>query len=299
MNNGHQLQLAWYLYSGDFGDNYLPAAGEEGTCTTPNWCYGRMDQAGEDTNTLRIKAGLLFTYTKSLTIYKCPDIRRWPSKNPDRPQHVDERLDESAEHARFAQQWTFRQRHRLSQTGGYYPLGDISPATCWVTIDENDYSINDAWFVVSPYSVNAGLVNARKYSSIYRAPITIMRAACLLPTAMPRFVAGTILIRHAGRRRPTKTSFRPRATLHGFDLAPAAHQLLAAVAAYPSINHGWTRIQTDSERHSLLFDHEHFDGRGGRHQCEAELFPQCAHKGVFVRFAGSRSATELQDHSCR
>jgi prepilin-type processing-associated H-X9-DG protein len=44
--------------------------------------------------------------------------------------------------------------------------GQISPATCWVTIDENDYSINDAWFDVSPYSVNAGLVNARKFIDI-------------------------------------------------------------------------------------------------------------------------------------
>jgi prepilin-type N-terminal cleavage/methylation domain-containing protein/prepilin-type processing-associated H-X9-DG protein len=148
MNNGHQLQLAWYLYSGDFGDRICPTAGEEGTLTTPNWCYGRMDLANDDTNVLRIQMGLLFPYSKSLAIYKCPadpkmalektyTVRSMSMNAWMNPLNTPDVEGLSGKGTVYRKQTDIR--------------GQISPSTCWVTIDENDYSINDAWFVVSSY----------------------------------------------------------------------------------------------------------------------------------------------------
>jgi prepilin-type processing-associated H-X9-DG protein/prepilin-type N-terminal cleavage/methylation domain-containing protein len=77
MSNLKQLQLCWELYADDYGGIFVPNddisdAGDSGSVETFNntsWCQG---WPLTDTNTLGIKAGLLFPYDTSVGIYHCP-----------------------------------------------------------------------------------------------------------------------------------------------------------------------------------------------------------------------------------
>ena len=83
-NNLHQLSLAWLLYSGDFNDR-LVANGSVGNIAMSindpainngNWVHGVIGTAygnfQSNTDPDLVKAGSLFTYSRSLGIYKCP-----------------------------------------------------------------------------------------------------------------------------------------------------------------------------------------------------------------------------------
>jgi prepilin-type N-terminal cleavage/methylation domain-containing protein len=87
MNNLKQLQMAWFLYSGDFDDQLVPTGGLTATAsaaTDPatlrnngNWVHGRMDGVPTATyigatDPALIQCGALYPYSKSVKIYKCP-----------------------------------------------------------------------------------------------------------------------------------------------------------------------------------------------------------------------------------
>jgi prepilin-type N-terminal cleavage/methylation domain-containing protein/prepilin-type processing-associated H-X9-DG protein len=147
MSNLKQLQLAWFLYSGDNNDKICPTAGT-GNPTDPNWCFGRMDLAGEDINASLIQQGLIWPYSKALGLYKCPadpKISQSANKLPTlRSMSMNAWMNPAAT----------PQSQGLSAPGRIFKKqtdisGAIGPATCWVLLDENDKSINDAWFVVA------------------------------------------------------------------------------------------------------------------------------------------------------
>src|SRR5260221_5167855 len=84
MNNLKQLQLAWYIYSGDNGDNIVRTGGLASLVTFPNdpagqpggsksqWVLGTVASLPTGTNTLLIQGGLLYPHVNSLGVYKCP-----------------------------------------------------------------------------------------------------------------------------------------------------------------------------------------------------------------------------------
>src|SRR5438552_5498877 len=111
-----------------------------------------MDTAPGNTNPDLIKLGLLFPYCRNLEIYKCPADRRtanWP--NPSGPRTV---------RSMSMNCWM----NPINEWGGgtsglrvYRKQTDIvrpAPVNCWVTIDENPWSINDGWFVCDPNDPN-------------------------------------------------------------------------------------------------------------------------------------------------
>jgi prepilin-type N-terminal cleavage/methylation domain-containing protein/prepilin-type processing-associated H-X9-DG protein len=167
MNNLKQLQLAWYMYSGDNGDRVVQTAGTGELIVTPNdarisndpldyanWVYGSMnenDSATSPTNTLLLTTGLLGPYTKNIGIYKCPaDIKKNRYGNPTvRSMSMNCWMNP----ARGGSWNTFRGYSGAMALREYRKQTDIikpGPANCWVTVDENPYSINDGWFVCDP-----------------------------------------------------------------------------------------------------------------------------------------------------
>jgi prepilin-type N-terminal cleavage/methylation domain-containing protein/prepilin-type processing-associated H-X9-DG protein len=167
MNNLKQLQLAWYMYSGDNGDRVVQTAGEGELLVTPNdarilndpidyanWVYGSMnesDSATSPTNTLLLTTGLLGPYTKNIGIYKCPaDIKKTKAGNPTvRSMSMNCWMNP----VRNGSWNTFRGYSGAMALREYRKQTDITkpaPASCWVTLDENPYSINDGWFVCDP-----------------------------------------------------------------------------------------------------------------------------------------------------
>jgi prepilin-type N-terminal cleavage/methylation domain-containing protein/prepilin-type processing-associated H-X9-DG protein len=77
MNNLHQLQICWHLYSGDYlellapNDDISTGSGGGGMVNMDqtSWCEG---QARLDLTTSNIQAGLLYPYNRQAGIYHCP-----------------------------------------------------------------------------------------------------------------------------------------------------------------------------------------------------------------------------------
>jgi prepilin-type N-terminal cleavage/methylation domain-containing protein/prepilin-type processing-associated H-X9-DG protein len=139
MNNSRQLMLSWHLYSGDYDDGICPTAGTANP-NDPDWCFGDVSQAAQATDVTLIQRGLLWPYVKSLEVYKCP-----ADKTPHvRSMSMNAWMNPAATPMSQGLSANGRIFRKQSHIGGLIP-----PAKCWVTLDENDQSINDGWFVVA------------------------------------------------------------------------------------------------------------------------------------------------------
>jgi len=150
VNNMKQLMLGWIMFAGD-NNSSLPGNGDEGYQPTtalgasdPQWCPGRMDSingapAGAPTNTAWIADGQIYPYLKSFGVYRCPadtsgylNGTSYPVGGRGTP-----RIRSMSMNA-----WTdyivYRKDSDLTRPGS---------ANLWVFIDENPYSINDAFFL--------------------------------------------------------------------------------------------------------------------------------------------------------
>jgi prepilin-type processing-associated H-X9-DG protein len=157
LNNLKQLQLGWFLYSGDNNDELVRTGGMDSLVTFPNdpagqpggaraqWALGTVDSLPTATNVMLLEKGLLFPYLKNLGVYKCP---------------ADQKILGGSRTVRSMSMncWMnpIRDWNSVKGYGGanahrvFRKQSDIkapSPALCWVTIDENPFSINDGWFV--------------------------------------------------------------------------------------------------------------------------------------------------------
>src|ERR1041384_7787304 len=82
LNHLKQLQLAWFMYAGDYNDKLVPNLGLAFSQTTDNtWVRGVLsfDVGGgsytDNTNILNLQRSLLFPYLKSVAVFKCPADR--------------------------------------------------------------------------------------------------------------------------------------------------------------------------------------------------------------------------------
>jgi prepilin-type N-terminal cleavage/methylation domain-containing protein len=168
MNNLHQLQLAWYLYSGDFNDKVCPTAGEPATAdnmgqtatlNNGNWVHGRMDETGAAaTDPAFVKAGSLFTYSKDVKIYKCPADRK-TSTPPvgtgqvptTRSMSMNGWMNPLPGQDIPAQGLGTGHNFRKQSDIATHPGGAVK---LFVTLDENPNTINDGWFVCDPSNPN-------------------------------------------------------------------------------------------------------------------------------------------------
>jgi prepilin-type N-terminal cleavage/methylation domain-containing protein/prepilin-type processing-associated H-X9-DG protein len=159
LNNLKQLQLGWFMYTGDNDDKIIRTGGLSVLVTDPTdpaaaqggaksqWALGSMASVADGrTNTMLLHNGLLFPYVNSLNIYKCPAdnlnidgavaIRSMSMNGWMNPISTENQLDET-------DYTIFRKGTSIKNA-----------AKTWVMIDENPKSINDGWFLVQPDKPN-------------------------------------------------------------------------------------------------------------------------------------------------
>jgi prepilin-type N-terminal cleavage/methylation domain-containing protein/prepilin-type processing-associated H-X9-DG protein len=161
MSNTKQLTLAWALYSLDFNDKLVPNTFDANSWIDANqWelsanlvTFDRGINAA--TNRNWIDHGKLWPYNNSYGIYRCPADPLWPPKGQVKVQRVRS----------FSMQGRMGGPSDLfdNLTTGKYPhkswskASDIknpSPAGALVLIDESEYVIDDAYFIVDAFSPN-------------------------------------------------------------------------------------------------------------------------------------------------
>jgi prepilin-type N-terminal cleavage/methylation domain-containing protein/prepilin-type processing-associated H-X9-DG protein len=156
VNNLRQIQLAWIIYSSDFGDRIARTGGMDQTAqsiTDPllnngNWVHGAMNVAGaSSTDPALVKAGSLFTYTRAVEVYKCPaDVKTQPSA-----------AGVTTLTTRSMSMNAWMNPINVGTFGGgqahtFKKQADIrTPVNTFVAIDESPGSINDGWFMCDPF----------------------------------------------------------------------------------------------------------------------------------------------------
>jgi prepilin-type N-terminal cleavage/methylation domain-containing protein/prepilin-type processing-associated H-X9-DG protein len=159
MINLKQLQLAWFMYSGDNEDKLVPNGGINQVVTDPTdltaqsggvnseWVQGEMDKLPSATNTALIQVGLLYSYINNLAVYKCPAdqqaVRGWPTCRSMSMNCWMNPIDS----------WNIHGGNHPGKVRDFRKQSDIispGPSMAWVLIDENPWGINDGFFVCDP-----------------------------------------------------------------------------------------------------------------------------------------------------
>lgn len=159
LSNQKQLTTAWIMYCA-CNRGGLPANGNEGyqppspaSNADPQWCPGRVDAATGDapTNTLWIKAGLIYPYANNVGIYRCPADH---SSYVRADQVVHQVGDAGDPRVRSVSMNAWMNPAGSSiQNGNFYiyrkdtDLTHPGAANLWLFLDENPYSINDGSFL--------------------------------------------------------------------------------------------------------------------------------------------------------
>jgi prepilin-type N-terminal cleavage/methylation domain-containing protein/prepilin-type processing-associated H-X9-DG protein len=165
MNNLRQLNAAWIMYADDNGDRMVPN-GEisdnpplngANNANDPKyqpggkyaqWCPGNMKNIS-GTKIEFIQVGLLYPYTKSVSIYHCPADRSVYPLNTAYGKTRTRSMSMNCWLGPLNKVWdnsttlkTFRKMADLGQ--------GLSISETWVFIDENPYAIDDGYFVCDP-----------------------------------------------------------------------------------------------------------------------------------------------------
>jgi prepilin-type N-terminal cleavage/methylation domain-containing protein len=173
-SNMRQLAMGWIMYLSD-SQGRLPINGDEGdepasttdpTTVDPQWCPGRMDsgQGTEPTNNAWIKAGLIYPGVNNTGVYRCPAdtstyIYSTTTAYPKGPAG-DARVRSMSMNGYMNGSLDY---FGTLTGAGYTSSGfkifrkdsDLAipgASSLWLMIDENPYSINDAFFVNNPSS---------------------------------------------------------------------------------------------------------------------------------------------------
>jgi prepilin-type N-terminal cleavage/methylation domain-containing protein/prepilin-type processing-associated H-X9-DG protein len=163
LGNLKQLTVGWCMYNGDNKDN-LVVNGDENYEPTildltenPQWCPGREDELGGSTN-LFIKAGLIYPYVQNVAVYKCP---------ADNTDILNNFVQTSTAKTRSVSMngWVSPAPPSIQDLGPsngcviYHKAADLSvpgSSRVWLLMDENPWSINDAFLVINPQDTTWG-----------------------------------------------------------------------------------------------------------------------------------------------
>ncbi len=184
MSNERQLSLAWIMYANDNKDNLVPNRGLNGatgvnysgapqqqTVLKPgracaDWCPGNMQNAGcvqpgnypgGSKYSLWIQMGLLYSYINNFNIFHCPADRTIVPRTGGaftapalRTYSMNDFVQPMDAPGYNLHPWSG------GPTSGYYFYTKLStmarpgPSKTWIFIEENPYSIDDAFFAVDP-----------------------------------------------------------------------------------------------------------------------------------------------------
>jgi prepilin-type N-terminal cleavage/methylation domain-containing protein/prepilin-type processing-associated H-X9-DG protein len=158
LSNLKQLTLAWVMYGSDNKD-FLAVNGDEdyqppsilNLNEYTQWCPGREDELAACTN-LFIMAGLIYPYVKSTAVYICP---------ADNTDVLNNYVQTSIPKTRSVSMngWISPAPQSVQDLGPstgciiYHKAGDLAnpgASRIWLLMDENPWSINDAFMVCNP-----------------------------------------------------------------------------------------------------------------------------------------------------
>ena len=186
MNNLKQLQLAWFMYGGDYND-FLPQVGDlgatansitDGRLANQIWVHGDMN--GNPTATAQgatdprlVERATLYPYTKSAKVYKCSADQKKglaytgpPTWQPTtRSMSMNSWLNPLPGSVGGTSGRVFRKQTDISTHAG-------GPVKLFVLVDENPYTINDGYFLMYP---NQGTVNPTTWTDV---PASYHNKAC-------------------------------------------------------------------------------------------------------------------------
>ena len=157
LGNHKQLGLAWIMYSGDAQERCCQNVEGGGA---PNWVLGWESWAADtsdNTNVDTIKNGLLWPYSQSLDIYKCPgDIFLCSEGGCQVP-----RLRNNSMNAFIGGGYgpgsPAPSPNDFTASYHYYnkttDIKSPTPVDLWVFTDEHPDSINDGWLIVNPTTI--------------------------------------------------------------------------------------------------------------------------------------------------
>ena len=164
MNQLKQLTLGWVMYANDNSGKIVPNGGQANTPSTfPDprllpgaawyqWCPGNMD-AYSPYATNFVQAGAIYQYVNTM-IYKCPGDFAVFKFGPISVPHARSYSMNCYLSPIAGDSWT---SVGLDGTRNFYKDSDDlqpGPSMTYVLIDENEHSINDAFFVSDPTQGN-------------------------------------------------------------------------------------------------------------------------------------------------
>ena len=165
VSNLKQLSVAWIMYTGDSNNKLAPNGDEAAQPTSPKdptletsnlqWCPGEMEPGGLDngpTNTALIMAGCIYPYTKQVGIYRCPaDISTALIYGQNLPRVRSMSMNCWLNPINI---WVGSADGRAFRKDS--DLGVLGAANIWLMMDENPYSINDAYMAEYPPPLPTG-----------------------------------------------------------------------------------------------------------------------------------------------
>jgi len=161
-SNMRQLGVGWIMYCSD-NQGALPINGDEGDqpgsptpSTDPQWCPGRMDvnNGTQPTNIVYLKDGEIFPFVNNVGVYKCPadpstyvnsaiiEYRGGQGSARVRSMSMNGYINGSKDYNGYTSGFIlYRKESQLTKPGA---------ANLWLLMDENPYSINDAFLINNP-----------------------------------------------------------------------------------------------------------------------------------------------------
>jgi prepilin-type N-terminal cleavage/methylation domain-containing protein len=138
LSNIRQLQLAWCMYADDFDGRLVPNMDLGGPPLTNNsWVAGDVSGPPGDKDVNNLRSALLFPYTKTEKIYKCPGDKSQRVRTVSMNAYMGGRSGApDVDEANY---------YRFTSKDGF---GPASPSEMWVFLDEREDSINDGFFRV-------------------------------------------------------------------------------------------------------------------------------------------------------
>ncbi len=152
LGDHRQLGLAWIMYAGDNHDVCcVNVEGAENTTPT-SWVLGWQNfktDNSQNTNVDMIRNGLLWPYTQSLAIYKCPADNylcwQYGAKYPRlRSNSMNGFIKGTAQLNTVNYASAYRYYDKMSE------IVAPTPVDLWVFTDEHPDSINDGWLIIEP-----------------------------------------------------------------------------------------------------------------------------------------------------
>lgn len=166
MNNSRQFALAWTIYASENNDRLVPNPGDGTAAKWPlfasdqpdAWVAGNMQTASDSLPAQgipKIEKELLFPYTKSLDLYKCPGNQKNMLRGISMNCFVG---------------WSTNVRNDNGLFESYLKSSQIRhPDSLFITIDEDQNSINDPYFANVPVNPLSGATTIHDAPATYHA----------------------------------------------------------------------------------------------------------------------------------